>query len=245
VFQAAELSALILIAATFYGSVGNAGASGYLAAMAFVGMSPGTMKPTALVLNILTATIVTARFYRAGHFSWSILWPFAVTSIPLSFAGGALHLPDRVFKPAIGIILFIAAVHLVRSVGKSTSAEKPHPPPLAWALLWGGIIGLLSGMTGTGGGIFLTPLLLFMGWADMRESSGVSAAFILVNSIAGFAGNVLSVHTISPWTGLWCIAAATGAFLGSELGIRRLAPSVLRYILAAILVVAGCKMCLA
>jgi uncharacterized protein len=241
--QAFVLAILIFLAATLYGSVGHAGASGYLAAMAFVGLAPGVMKPTALVLNILAASIVTARFYRAGCFSWSLLWPFAAASVPMSFVGGAIHLPSTVYKPVVGVILIVAALRMIQTAHKVAMAQRDvHRPSIAAALFFGGLIGLLSGLTGTGGGIFLSPLLLFMGWAEMRESSGVSAAFILVNSIAGLAGNLLSVRALTPWVALWAVAAAAGAALGSEFGSRRLAPQTLRYLLAVVLVVAGCKL---
>src|SRR6185503_13842233 len=149
------IAALIFIVAVLYSTVGHAGASGYLAAMALFGVAPAVMKPTALTLNIIVAIVGTIRFYRAGFFSWRIFWPFAIASIPAAFVGGWLTLP---------------------------------------ASIWGAAIGLLSGLTGVGGGIFLSPLLLVMGWAKTKETSGVSVTFILVNSIAGIIGHGLFAH---------------------------------------------------
>lgn len=241
--QALILAGLILIAATLYGSVGHAGASAYLAAMALVGLAPALMKPTALVLNILAASIVTTRFYRAGCFSWQTLWPFAIASVPMAFVGGAITLPSGVYKPIVGVILLFAAVRLILTARQAETQEStPKRPPVPAALAAGAGIGLLSGLTGTGGGIFLTPLLLFMGWAETRVSSGVSAAFILVNSISGLAGNLTSVRVLSSWTWLWVATAAAGAALGSELGAQRLAPQTLRKLLGVVLIVAGCKL---
>jgi uncharacterized protein len=189
------LSAMFFVAAILYSSVGHAGASGYLAAMAIVGMAPASMKPTALVLNILVASLTTFRFYRAGCFSWPTLWPFVVGSIPMSFVGGAMHLPSHVYKAVVGAILLVSAVRLVWTAHRET-VTPPKAPPVIPAVLWGGAIGLLSGLTGTGGGIFLSPLLLFMGWAETRRTAGVSAAFILVNSIAGLAGGTLQAWVL-------------------------------------------------
>src|SRR3712207_1382952 len=156
------LTVLIFAAAILYSSVGHAGASGYLAAMALVGLAPEVMKPTALALNILVATIAPVRFYRAGYFYWSALWPFAIGSVPLAFVGGAITLPGYVYKPAVGIVLLYAAYRLVRSTMKEPrqAAVKGISIPTAPAVASGGVIGLLSGLTGTGGGIFLSPLLL-------------------------------------------------------------------------------------
>src|SRR5215212_192063 len=170
--QVILLAVLIFAAALLYSSVGHAGASGYLAAMALVGVAPDVMKPTALALNILVATIATARYYRAGYFSWAGLWPFAVGSIPLAFVGGAITLPGYLYKPAVGLVLFYAAYRLFRSTmgGTQEEADKGISVPTLPAVAWGGGIGLLSGLTGTGG-IFLSPLLLFTGWAGTRPTS--------------------------------------------------------------------------
>ena len=147
------LAVLIFAAAVLYSSVGHAGASGYLAAMALVGVAPDVMKPTALALNILVASIATTRYYRAGYFSWSALWPFAIGSIPLSFVGGAITLPGYLYKPAVGLVLFYAAYRLFRSTmsGTQEAPDKGINIPTVPAVAWGGAIGLLSGLTGTGG----------------------------------------------------------------------------------------------
>jgi uncharacterized membrane protein YfcA len=243
--QGLLLCLLFFVAAALYGSVGHAGASAYLAMMALVGMAPAAMKPTALVLNILAATIVTVQFGRAGYFSWRLFWPFAVASIPCSFLGGATHLPVNLYKQVVGVILVLSALRMIqtaRRIGKS--GPPPRPPHWGVAFICGGVLGFLAGLTGTGGGIFLTPLLLLMNWSETRTASGVSAAFILVNSIFGLAGNLLSVRNLTPWTPEWLAAAGIGALLGSQFGSRRFAPATLRYLLALVLVVAGGKLIL-
>jgi uncharacterized membrane protein YfcA len=242
--EVAALTLLILAAAALYSSVGHAGASGYLAAMAILGVAPTVMKPTALVLNILVAIIASVRFHRAGYFSWSTFWPFAVGSIPLAFVGGALQLPGAVYKYIVGITLLLAAVQLARSTLRQPAplAGAHSPPPLLPAVALGGLIGLLSGLVGVGGGIFLSPLLLFKHWADVRTTSAVSAVFILVNSLSGLTGNLASVRFLPDSIPLWAGAAAIGGLLGSELGSRRLATTTLRRLLSLVLVIAGLKL---
>src|SRR5438874_2565856 len=155
------LAALIFIVALLYSTVGHAGASGYLAAMALFSISPLVMKPTALVLNILVALIGTFRFYRSGFFSWQAFWPFGITSIPASFIGGALTLPVPIYKSIVGVVLLYSAVRLFFSATR-TDDSKVKPTPIVLALIIGALIGLLSGLTGVGGVIFLRPVLLLM-----------------------------------------------------------------------------------
>jgi hypothetical protein len=237
------LSLLILAAAALYSSVGHAGASGYLAAMALFGLAPAAMKPAALCLNILVATIATFRFWRAGCFHWPLFWPFAVASLPLAFVGGAITLPTTIYKQVVGLTLLYAAVRLfLYTRAKAEAAATRTTLPLAAAVLSGALIGLLSGLTGVGGGIFLSPLLLLMGWADTRRTAGVSAAFILVNSIAGLLGNLTNQQTLPPALPYFALAAVVGGVVGSEFGSRRLANVTIRRLLAVVLVVAGVKM---
>ncbi|HZH29961.1 MAG TPA: sulfite exporter TauE/SafE family protein [Pyrinomonadaceae bacterium] len=239
------LSLLILAAAALYSSVGHAGASGYLAAMALFGLAPATMKPAALCLNVLVATIATFRFWRAGCFSWPLFWPFAVASIPLAFVGGALTLPNNVYKQIVGLTLLYAAVRLfLFTRAQAASGAATRDAPLAAAMPLGALIGLLSGLTGVGGGIFLSPLLLLMNWADTRRTAGVSAAFILVNSIAGLLGNLTNLQSLPPALPYFALAAVAGGIAGSEYGSRRLASVTIRRLLAVVLLVAGVKMIL-
>ncbi len=237
------LTALIFAAALLYSSVGHAGASGYLAAMALLGIAPDVMKPTALVLNILVATLVTVKFYQAGWVQWSMFWPFAIASIPLSFLGGSLSLPSTLYKPIVGVVLIYAAYRLFRA-SQTDTPTSAKAIPLPAALISGGSIGLLSGLTGVGGGIFLSPLILLMGWAPPKPTAGVSAAFILVNSIAGLLGHLSSVKSLPSAIPLWAIAAIIGGYLGAEYGSKRLGNAILKRLLAIVLVIAGLKMSL-
>lgn len=236
------LALLILVAALLYSAVGHAGASGYLAAMALLGVAPAVMKPTALTLNILVATITTVKFYRARCFSFSLLWPFAVASIPCSFIGGYITLPGHIYKAVVGVILLFAAYKLIRAAHQVVEQATVKDIPRWAALLSGAVIGLLSGLTGTGGGIFLSPLLLLMGWAETRQSSGLSAAFILVNSIAGLLGNISSVGALPSSFFVFAPAAIVGGYIGAEYGSKRIATARLRQLLAAVLIIAGLKL---
>lgn len=232
---------LVFLAAVLYSTVGHAGASGYLAAMAFVGVPPEQMRPTSLTLNILVATIATIRFARAGCFDWRLLLPFAIGSVPLAFLGGTLTLSSVVFKRLIGLVLLLSAGRLLYDPVPFEGIPQRPPHPLLGVFV-GAAVGLLSGLTGTGGGIFLTPIMIFLNWADVRRAAGVSAAFILVNSLAGLAGLLSKSAPLPDGLGYLLLAAGIGGVIGSELGSRRLGSKWLRRVLACVLLVAAYKM---
>jgi uncharacterized membrane protein YfcA len=234
------LAVAFFVLASLYSAVGHGGASGYLAAMALVGVAPTVMRPTALVLNVVVASIAVVHFARAGHFSLTLLWPFALGSIPLAFVGGGIQLPGEAYKALVGVILVIAAVRLWMETVKSS--EERRPLPVFWAIGAGAGIGLLSGLTGTGGGIFLSPLLLFTRWSATRESGGVSAAFILVNSVAGLAGNLAATRYLPAAMPGWVLAVVAGGMIGSFAGSRRVQPLTFRRVLAVVLLMAGGKL---
>jgi uncharacterized membrane protein YfcA len=241
VSETLTIAILFLVGAALYASVGHGGASSYLAVMGLFSLAPDVMKPTALALNILVASVATFKFYRAGLFSWRLFWPFAVASIPAAFVGGAVMLPTRWYKLVVGIVLLYAAVWMFRSAMRPISKET-HSPPLWAAVLAGLAIGFLSGLTGVGGGIFLSPLLLSMGWAETRATSGVAAPFILVNSIAGLLGHIASVSQLPPNVPVWGAAALIGGWIGASYGSKRAPVPVLRQLLSLVLVVAGVKL---
>ena len=240
--EAVLLPALIFLAALLYSSVGHAGASGYLAAMALFGLAPAEMRPAALVLNIVVATIGTVRFARAGCVRWRLVALFAAASVPCSLLGGRLTLPTDVYRPVVGGILLLSSVRLVLDYPKFDG--EPRPVPVPAALLCGAGIGLLSGLTGTGGGIFLSPILLFMRWADTRQTAGVAVAFILANSVSGLVGLLSKGATLPSELPGWLVAVTAGGLIGSEFGSKRLGNRTLRRLLALVLVIAGLKMIL-
>ncbi len=231
----------ILVVAFLYSSVGHAGASGYIAIMTLCGLAPATIRPIALLLNILVAMIGSIQFWRAGHFNWQLFWPFALLSIPAAALGGYLQLPATTLRLLLGAVLFFSAARLFF---RKTDPTKITRPALPSAMSIGAIIGLLSGLTGTGGGIFLTPLLLFTRWARTREASAVSAVFILVNSVSGLAGYFVGKNQPPPLllTIYLALIAMLGGFCGSYLGSRRFPVRVISLLLATVLLIAGSKL---
>ena len=234
------LSACILVIAVLYSSVGHGGASGYIAILALFSLDPAAFKPTALVLNILVSGIATFYFSRAGHFSWHLFWPFAATSIPFSFLGGYLRLPTHVYQPLVGVVLLASAYRLFPR--KDPGSACVLRPSITTALGVGAALGFLSGLTGVGGGIFLSPLLLLLGWARVKEVSAVSALFILVNSIAGLLGHIGSLQATPRYLPILAGVALAGGLTGSFFGSSRIpAPGIVRA-LSAVLVIAGFKL---
>lgn len=240
------LGLMILVAAALYAAVGHGGASGYLAAMALFGLAPAEMRPTALILNVLVASIATFKYARAGCFSWPLFWPSALLAIPAAYAGGTMHLPGHYYKPLIGLILIYSAWRLLQAQRETpVEAGAIRPAPIWALLLAGAAIGFLSGLTGVGGGIFLSPLLLFAGWAGARQASGIAAPFILLNSLAGLAGLASTHPSLPSAMPLWALAALLGGYLGADYGSKRLPGSGILILLALVLLIAGVKMMLA
>ena len=231
------------VVALLYSSVGHAGASGYLAIMAIAGLMPEVMRPTALALNILVSSIVTYRFSKAGLIKWNKLFPLIVTSIPLAFLGGTIKLPDQIYKPILGIILILASIRLFLTFQRNKVAVDYLKNISIYVLLIiGALLGLLSGLTGTGGGIFLTPLLLFAGFAGPRTAGGLSSAFILFNSISGLLGQITTIKSLPDNLIFALIVVAVGGFIGSGLGTKKLGNPGLKILLAVVLVIAGVKL---
>jgi uncharacterized membrane protein YfcA len=235
------LTALFFAAAVLYASVGHAGASAYLAAMALVGTTPEVMRPTALVLNLFVATIVIVRFARAGHLPWRGLLPLAAGSVPMAFVGGSIDLPGELYRPLVAIVLLAGAWRLAMAAAPRDEAEAPGVPLLP-GVAAGAAIGLVAGLTGTGGGIFLTPLLVLAGWAATRDAAGLSGAFILVNSLSGLAGLLTGGLALPPALPVWIGVVAAGGLIGSWLGASRFSVLDLRRALAVVLVLAAAKL---
>lgn len=238
---------LICAVAILYSAAGQAGGSGYIAVMALAGLSPDAIRPTALLLNVLVASVATIRYWRAGRIPWPMLWPFLAGSVPLAAFGGSIRMPASVYRPIIAVIILLAAVQMLRSVWRVprlVEREEASAPRLASAITGGGV-GLLAGLTGTGGGIFIAPILLWTGWAPTRQAIGLSAGFILANSLAALAGNLASVRALPAALPLWALAAFVGGLIGTEVGRRWLSPRVLRLLLGLLLAAAGARLLLA
>ncbi|NLE85523.1 MAG: sulfite exporter TauE/SafE family protein [Myxococcales bacterium] len=233
-------SGAFFVVAFLYASVGHAGASGYLAVMALLSHAPETIKPISLLMNCVVATIASVAFIRAGHFDGRVLLPFAVTSIPLAFLGGTLRLDPALFRTFAGVFLLGASLLLFLRE-HLRPRDEPRPVRLPLALTLGAGIGVVSGMLGVGGGIFLTPLLIVLGWAPVKTAAGVSALFILCNSLMGLLGHVSEFAELPLATLPFCGAALAGGYLGAHLGATRLDPRVVHWILRIVLLGAGLK----
>ncbi len=238
------IAGLMFLGAALYSSVGHAGASAYLSIMALFGVPPLAMRATALSLNVAVASLASFRYLRAGFFRRRLFVPLVAGSIPAAFIGGALPVPSELYRPLVGAVLVFAAARLLWP--RELKAEGAAIRDPAWYLLVpvGALIGLLSGLTGTGGGIFLSPLILLLGWASVRDTSGVSAAFILVNSAAGLLGNLALLQRLPPEILLYLPAVLAGGLVGTWLGVARLASTWLLKALALVLLIAGAKLLL-
>ncbi len=234
------LSIAFFFAALLYSSVGHAGASAYLAAMAIVGVSASTMRPTALAMNILVSTLVIYRFNKVGLVDWKRIVPFIAGSIPAAFIGGSLSLNTDAYNTLVGLILLIIAFQLFFKANLVERQRFKLTLPIAF--MAGAILGLLSGLTGTGGGIFLTPLLIFAGWASAKQAAGLSAVFILANSVSGLLGNYSSFQYLPPQLPIWLMIVAIGALIGSYFGANKLPNPALKRALALVLVIASFKL---
>lgn len=230
----------LFFGAVLYTSVGHAGASAYIAIMTVFGLSPAVIKPTALMLNVLVAAFISVRFIRNGYFDRRLaLWVVA-GAIPASFIGGYLQLPDTWYKPLVGLILLFAAARLIMT-GRTVEYDETQPPRGPVASLAGAGIGLVSGLTGTGGGIFLSPLVVLRRWTTIRKTSGTAAMFILCNSLSGLLGNYAAVQSLPALMPVYGIAVLAGAVVGTTLGLRRFDNRGLRICLGLVLLIAAGK----
>lgn len=236
----ALLALAMFFGAALYSSVGHAGASAYLALMALFGVAPATMRPTALVLNVLVASLASLRYVRAGLFRFRVLWPFLAGAMPMAFLGGTIILPGDIYKPLVGAVLLFSAARLLWPA-ELRAERSANDPPIPLAIVMGAGIGFLSGLTGTGGGIFLSPLLLFLAWSPPKPALGIASVFILCNSAAGLLGNYAALGELPEALPFFAAAVLAGGFLGTSLGIAARAPVILKA-LGLVLIVAGTKL---
>lgn len=234
---------LFLLAAVLYASVGHGGASAYLAILVLAGYARPDIAPTVLILNILVTVTGFTNYFRAGHFNSRLLWPFILASIPAAYLGGMIPLSQPVFSGILGATLLIAGLRFLLF----TKPILPRPPvEPRWiygiGLPIGLVLGFLAGLIGIGGGIFLSPLLLLMGWADAKQTAAVSAAFIILNSLSGLAAHALH-GTVHPGLAVPLgVTVLIGGQIGSWWGARKVPPAVLQQVLGAVLLSASLKM---
>ncbi len=241
------LGALFVVVAVLYSSVGHAGASGYIAAMALLGFAPEQMRPTALALNLLVGGIGLYRFWRAGHVRWRNVLPFVLASAPAAFFAAQVTLPRDAYATLLGLILLVTAAGVLRGASRADAddlGDAGKRVPWVPGLLVGATIGALSGLTGTGGAIFLTPLLLFAHWMPTREASGTSVAFVWINSLMAMAGLMQAQAVLPDALPEWLAMVAVGALIGTQLGLKWLPVRALRHALVLVLLVAAGKLLL-
>lgn len=236
---------LFFLVAALYSSVGHGGASGYLALFALSGMAAPSVIPVALVLNITVAAISFFNYWKRGHFSLSLLLPFVVTSVPAAYLGGQTTVDDEVFRLVLGLALLLVAVRLlfIREL-RQRSGSMSRMQRWVIAAPVGLVLGFLSGMVGIGGGVFLSPVILLLGWAEIKGTAAVSSAFIVLNSMSGLLGHFARGTDIALPFIVLVAAVVLGGFLGSRLGAQRLSGKHLQVALGLVLVVAGGKLIL-
>ncbi len=232
---------LIFFGAILYSSVGHGGASAYIAIMALMGTPAISIKPIALVLNIIVSSISSFRFIKNKLFSFKVFLPVVLGSAPAAFLGGYIQLDPESYKFLVGCILLFAGTQFIINFSKYFNVKSNKVVNPLIGFFAGLIIGLLSGLTGTGGGIFLSPLILILGWTSIKGASGTAAAFILFNSISGLLGNITSINFIPNTIFLFSFSVLCGVIIGTQLGIKILNENNVKKALGIVLIIAGVK----
>lgn len=235
------ISIAVFAAALSFAIAGHTGASAYLAIFGLLGLTPDEIKPSVLSLNIVVGIVAVYKFTRAGHFSWRLIWPFILTSIPFSFLGGLITLPTPIYRLLVGVVLVYASFKMLFDV-PNKNGSQPDAPPVWLSLLLGAGIGFTGGLIGMGGGVLLSPILLLTNWAGPQLTAGTIAVFVLVNSIAGLLGHWSVSMYLPPQLPVWGVVALVGGWIGAEIGSRRLSAKTIRRMLGLILLLAGTRM---
>lgn len=231
---------LLFIVAFLYASVGHGGASGYLALMAIFSVAPEVMKPTALLLNLFVSMVSFIQFYRGGHFKWNLFWPFALASIPMAFLGGRIEMDATVYKKILGLLLLIPIIRFL--FFSNVKVDETKKSNLILSLIIGAAIGFLSGAIGIGGGIILSPVLLLLKWSDMKQTAAISALFIFVNSLSGLFGQLTKGIHFTPDMFAYVGIAFAGGVAGAYFGSIKFRHTILKNLLAVVLIVAAWKL---
>jgi len=234
------IAVCLMIVAFLYASVGHGGASGYIAILSLFSIPVDTYKPVVLILNIIIASIAFVQFYRAGYFKWSLCWPFLLSGIPFAFMGSRFAVQNKTYHLLLGLALILPIIRLVGVNPKENKVTRKMS--LWWAVPIAAVIGFIAGLLNIGGGIFLTPILIILAWANAKEAAAVSSLFIVCNSIAGLAGNANQDPVFNTTVYLWLGAAMTGGIIGSYLGSRNFKQITIQYILAGVLSIACIKL---
>lgn len=233
---------LFFIVAFIYGSVGHGGASCYLAVLALTEYFSPELVPVILCLNILVSSVALTNYSRKGHFIWKLFWPFSITSIPAAFAGGFLQLEIDLFFIIVGTVLLLMGGAITFKTFWNFDERELRSVNIPGALIAGAGIGFLSGLVGVGGGIFLSPLILFLGWATIRQIAAVSALFVLMNSLSGLGGHLFTTHIQWTTAAAFALPVLIGGYLGSRFGVKTTDPRLIHLMLTLVLIIAGVKM---
>ncbi len=230
-----------MLGAILYTSVGHAGSSVYIAIMSLFNLPYPVIRPTALTLNILVSSFTSLRYFRAKLIDFRLLMPLCIGAIPMAFLGGHLQLPINIFKTILGLILTFAGLGFFFKPRFKTNLQIVRPK-VALLFITGAIIGFISGLTGTGGGIFLSPIVLAFGWTAVRSASGTAALFIFLNSVSGLLGNISSISKIPNTIPLFAFSVLIGAMIGTQFGIKNFSNTAIKRALGAVLIIAGLKL---
>ncbi len=231
---------LLLLVAFLYASVGHGGASGYIAVLTLFSIPLQVYKPVVLVLNIIIAGIAFIQFYRAGYFKWNLAWPFLLTSVPCAYIGSQYKTSQHVYNMILGIALLFPIIRLLSTTPKEK--KEIATIQLIPALVWGAVIGLASGFLNIGGGIFLSPVIILMGWGNTKDAAAVSSLFIVCNSLSGLAAAGLHTSSFTSTSFTWIAAAVIGGLCGAYLGSHKFKLTTVRYILSTVLCIAAVKL---
>ena len=237
------IAGCLFLGAILYTSVGHAGASAYIAVMTLFDLPPLVIKPTALTLNIFVSSYTSFRYIKSNFFNKPLFLSLILGSVPAAYIGGHINLPSHIYKPIIGVLLLLSGIRFLVQALQTDKAQQAVNRPLA--IIIGACVGLLSGITGTGGGIFLSPLIIWLGWVSVKQASGTVSAFIFVNSIAGLLGNFQSTSSLPSELPIFLVAVLLGAFIGTRFGISRFSSVGVKRALGFVLLIAGAKFLLA
>jgi uncharacterized membrane protein YfcA len=238
-FSNLVIALCLLLGAVLYTSVGHAGSSAYIAVMTLFNLPSTVIRPTALTLNIAVSAYASWRYIRNKFFDKKLFLSLSLGAIPAAFIGGHINLPSEIYKPVVGVLLIVSGLRFIFVAATRDRELKAVNYPLAIAM--GIAIGFLSGITGTGGGIFLSPLIIWLGWNHVKQASGTVAAFIFVNSVAGLLGNYRSTSELPDTLPLFLGAVIIGALIGTRLGISRFTSVGVKRALGLVLIIAGLK----
>jgi uncharacterized membrane protein YfcA len=237
------LAIALFAIAILFSSIGHGGASGYIAIFAIIGLEPELIRPIALILNVVVAGFGTYKFAKAGYINWRTAAILIGISAPLSFLGGTIHLPAEIYRPILGVLLLLSALYLIwkNLYEPKILSSDTLKVPLIGSLPVGGAIGFLSGLTGIGGGVLLSPVLILFNWANVRQTAGLAVCFVLANSIAGLAGNLVTMNNLPAFAGVWALAVLLGALIGTKLGLKIAPIPILVWLLAMVVLIAALK----